>query len=361
MGNIFSLPTQRSYQELFNASNTASNTQIINSIQNDVDQEDIEKGFYSANQKDSNSIRTDLYQFLPKTHPLKSNLNSFVGISIVLLFYVILKREISQSTQIAALNEKFAIFENKHFYLKDENAFLTGFKDQLILNTAHNKLNQGVIEVDSNRTLDIVDSLAQLIVLKEPNLQLTLPAANTLITGLSFKFFGTFTSSLTENGSSLIKPMAGSLDFIELGNKHNATSIYLNSGEYLELVANKEANCWYAANRNTALGLTPSFEGSAAGKMGWQKFTKGRIVEWGEGRTDQSGVLDIKFSAPFTEQDSITLLGTYVNMKTGSERIFAMGYAYNAISKTGIQFRALDDVDGSPLRNTVVRWEVKGY
>ncbi len=297
MRNIFSSPINNAYHQLFNA----QNTQIINFAEQEVIQEDIEERDYFSLEQNFRFMRDCLSPFFQKLNRSSPSLNFLIGASAVLLYVINLEEKLNnQSLQIVALNEKFAACGNKQFYIQNENKFLENIEGNSVLSRydIHNQPTQGIIEVSSNITLDRVNAFAQLIILKEPNLQLTLPAANTLSPGLSFKFFGAFPRAAAQDGRCLIKAMDSSEKSIKLGNNHDKGSISVNSGEYVELIPDTQNNYWYAANRNAALNLTPSFEG-ALGQDGWQQLPSGMIMQWGRVRTESNGMSRVAFPIEF--------------------------------------------------------------
>ncbi len=305
MGNMFSSSIQNAYQP----QSHASNTQIIHSAEQEGIQEDIEERAYFPREQNFRLIRDYLYPFFQKLNQSRPSLNFLIGASAVLLYAInseknriILERKVNnQSIEIAALNEKFSACDNKQFYIQSEKPFFENIEGNSVLSRydIHNQPTQGIIEVNSNRALDRVDAFAQLIILKEPNLQLTLPAANTLSPGLSFKFFGAFRRSTVRDGRCLIKAMEGSENIIKLGNNHDKGSISVNSGEYVELVPDTQKNYWYAANRNAALNLTPGFEASLVGQDGWQRLPSGMIMQWGVVLTEWNGMSRVTFPIEF--------------------------------------------------------------
>ncbi len=389
MGNMFSSSIQRHYQSL----SSTSNTQIVKSVEKDVDQEDIEEGPDFQNQRDSHSIHTNLYQVYQILNQSKPNVaflkNAFIG-----FFALYMLRELDnlykqdanksrliedlykkdennskrieyQSMQIAALNEKIAVFINKNLDINDGKPFLAGLEDKKILHTIHNQPTQGIIEVSSNITLDRMSAFAQLIILKKPNLHLILPAANTVSPGLSFKFFGTFTGPTSKDKRCSIKVMDGSRDTILMGNNHEENYILVNSGEYLELVANEKSNCWYAANRNAALDITPVFEGveGAEGARveqgGWRRYTNtGMIEQWGSVDIPRPAIpiiLEVKFPVPFTLKDSITIHGTFIG--AGGAYVYELE---GTRSETGVKLQ-LVTINASWQYAKTIRWSAKGY
>ena len=124
------------------------------------------------------------------------------------------------------------------------------------------------------------------------------------------------------------------------------------------VVANKEpkeseeSNCWYAANRNTALELTPSFEGSF-GVNGWQQLGK-TLLQWGLNKTDQAGFVYINFPREFPE----AFTGIYA-MHEGGGPAIPIEYITSRTNR-GVTLRVTnhnEQTDGG----WTMRWFATGY
>ncbi len=337
--------------------NQQSSTQNIQSSEKNNNRAIVNEGDGPASHQSQNShsIRVDLYQFLQKLNQPKPSLTFLIGTFSVLL-YTIARLEgklNNQSDQIIELKMQIAAL-NKQLYLKDTEQFPTHAQDKVIpnLQSIYPQFTPGVIKVTSNTTLNN-DALGKLIVLEKPNLHLTLPPI--LFTGFTFKFFGTFARTINGKLPCFIK-MGNDNSIIQFGNNHdNEKLISVNSGEYLELVANKEDNCWYAANRNAGLGLTPGFEWEIAGNRGWQRLPSGMLVQWGGGSSTNGGMLDVRFPQPFTSRESISIHGTHY----GSGPSFVIEFA-NTLTETGGRLRLLD-YEGKGYPDRYMKWMAIGY
>lgn len=311
------------------------------------------------------SIRSRMRQFFNQPKPELALLLAATS-TILALLYVSSRRELNhvkgelnhvkgklneQSRQITVLNEKFAVFDNRHIYAKDEKPPLAHIENNSV---------SDIIKASSDIALDS-DAQNKYIILEKPDLHITLPSPHSVPAGLSFEFFGEFKAS--NDGSSkpcFINVANSSTDRVILGNDQKERSIPIHSRESVLLVADKNSNGWHAINRNAAFGVTPGFAGSLA-QNGWQRLPGGLIMQWGIAKI-RTGVGDdasnvISFTRSFPQE----VLGIHFSHDaTGKEKTLAnIMFLYQKIDRHTFFARA--DWVGDHHFYTSVNWFAFGY
>ncbi len=308
----------QSIQKLFNRYTfQQSENKITEEIK--IDQEE-----FFIRQQDSQQGHKTTYKIFQIINQSKPNL-AFLMSALSLLFALhAIRKENRQSVEIAQLRNKIDKYEN-HNYLKHENSLAAHIE---------NKFIPGLVEIVSNTTLE-VDALDKLIVFKASNSHIKLPPLNSLLTGVTFKFFGIF----PPENPCFIEVMEDSKDILQFGNKHEKRSIPINSGQYLELFADTKNNFWYPINRNIGLELTSDFAGGFSKDTGWQKLPGGLLMQWGHAVSNKQGMIDIIFPVAFNDKDSITIQATHL----GAGPVFTLQLMIPP-STTGAKLRVYNTV-----------------
>jgi hypothetical protein len=162
---------------------------------------------------------------------------------------------------------------------------------------------------------------------------LTLPAANSLKAGATYKIYNT-------GVDNVIVSRAGS-DTILLGTTSNTvTSITLGAGDWIEITSLGTGALWYHSGGTAQLVRSTLF-GSSIGGSGWQRLPSGLIFQWGVYSTSASNTASVTF--PITFPTNVRSIGAFnptatIFATTSSATASGMNVVLSASATTSGQY-----------------------